>query len=430
MNDRSDTALFDEARVFVAAGDGGNGVVSFRREKFVPFGGPDGGNGGRGGDVILEAAAELNTLVGFRRQRRFRAANGDNGSGSNKRGANAEDVIIQVPVGTVAYDDETGALLADLIEPSQRVRVARGGRGGRGNATFTTSTNQAPRIAERGDPGEEHWLRLELKVLADVGLVGMPNAGKSTLLSALSAAHPKIANYPFTTLQPNLGVVELDRDFSFVLADLPGLIEGAHAGAGLGHRFLRHIERTRVIVHVLDGSAEEPLATYEQIRRELELFGENLAQKPEVVAFNKMDLPEARERFADVKAALASRGLDAYPISAATGEGLRPLMGAVRRSLETAPAPRVVEVLAELRPTAVDEEEATVRVFRRGDGAWVLRAPWLEKLARRTAWQMPEATERFWRIVQSRGLGATLAEMGVEAGDTVVIGEEELEWVD
>jgi GTPase len=430
MAERSDGSFFDEARVFVAAGSGGNGVVSFRREKFVPFGGPDGGNGGRGGDAYLEAVPGLNTLIAFRQQRRFQAAGGDNGSGQNKRGGNGADVVVKVPVGTMAYDDETGELLADLIEPGQRVRVARGGRGGRGNATFATPTNQAPRIAERGDPGEEHWLRLDLKVLADVGLVGLPNAGKSTLLSVLSAARPKIADYPFTTLQPNLGVVELDDGFSFVMADLPGLIEGAHLGAGLGHRFLRHIERTRVIVHVLDGATEEPLAAYEQIRQELELFDERLVRKPEVVAVNKMDLPDARERYAELQAALAQRGLTVLPISAATREGLRPLLGAVRKALETAPAPELFEVVPEIRPLAVDENEATVRVSRRPDGAWVLHSPWLERLARRTAFQMPEAAERFWRIIESRGVSETLVEMGARAGDTVVIGEEELEWVE
>lgn len=430
MADRDDAEFFDEALIEIAAGEGGNGIVSFRREKFVPFGGPDGGDGGRGGDVFLEAVAGLNTLVAFRQQRRFHAGRGGNGSGKNQRGASGDDVIVRVPAGTAAYDATSGELLADLVAPGQRVCVARGGRGGRGNAAFATPTNQAPRIAERGDPGEARRLRLELRLLADVGLVGMPNAGKSTLLSAVSAARPKIADYPFTTLQPNLGFVLMDDGYSFVVADLPGLIEGAHGGAGLGHRFLKHVARTRVLVHVVDGSLEDPVAAYDNVRRELELFDPELTAKPEVVAYNKVDLPSARERYGAFEAALRLRDTAVLPVSAASREGLLPLLGAVRALLEAAPVAPVAEVLPELRPAAVDEEEAALRVFRRHDGAWVLRAPWLEKLERRTSWEMPEAVERFWRILQSRGVSATLEEMGVRPGDTVIIGEAELEWVE
>lgn len=428
MSERADLTLFDEALIQVKAGDGGNGVVSFRREKYVPFGGPDGGTGGRGGSVYLEATTGINTLIGFRRKRRFSAGNGGHGAGKNQHGANGDDLVVQVPVGTAVYDEATGDLIADLVQPGQRALVVQGGRGGRGNATFATSTNQAPRIAERGDPGEERALRLELKVIADVGLVGMPNAGKSTLLSVISAARPKIGDYPFTTLQPNLGVVELDDGYTFVVADLPGLIEGAHAGAGLGHRFLRHVERTRVLIHVLDGTSEDVLAAYDQIREELSLFDPELAEKPEIVAYNKMDVPEARERWPRVRRHFEERELPVLAVSAATREGVPELLAEARRTLEALPPPVVEEVLPELRPPAVDEEEATVRIFRRSDGAWIVRAPWLERLARRTSWNMPEAVERFHRILQGRGVTATLEEVGVQEGDTVIIGEAELEW--
>jgi len=422
------SSFFDEARIYVAAGNGGNGIVSFRREKYIPLGGPDGGNGGDGGSVYLVASRDVNTLVHFRRQRHFRAGRGKHGRGKGQRGANGDDVTIQVPVGTVAWDDETGELLGDLTHHGQRLLVARGGRGGRGNAAFATPTNQAPRIAEVGDPGEERWLRLELKIVADVGLVGMPNAGKSTLLGAISAARPKVADYPFTTLQPNLGVVLMEDGFSFVAADLPGLIEGAHAGAGLGHQFLRHVERTRVLVHVLDGSEEDPLRNYEQLREELRLFDRALAEKPEVVAFNKVDLPEARAKLPAVRAQLEDWDVTVIAISAATGEGISSLLGEVVRLLRELPSPEPETPLPEIRPKAVDDSQEAVRIFRRKDGAWVLRGEWLERLARRTAWDMPEAVARFQHILDTRGITQTLEELGVTEGDTVIIGGTELEW--
>ena len=425
---RSEPLLFDEAVIDVAAGDGGHGVVSFRREKFVPFGGPDGARGGRGGSVYVVANPGLNTLVGFQRRRHFRAGAGEHGRGKNQFGADGEDITIEVPPGTVVYDDETGLLVADLVEPERPVLVAAGGRSGRGNSSFVGPTNQAPRIAERGDPGQKRRLRLELRLIADVGLIGMPNAGKSTLLAASSAARPKIADYAFTTLQPNLGVVVMDVGFSFVMADLPGLIEGAHSGAGLGHRFLRHIQRTRVLVHLLDGLSDEPLATYEQVRRELELFDVALAEKPEVVAFNKMDLIEARDRWPLVREKIEQRGLTAIAVSAATGEGVPELLSAVRRLLETLPIALVEERLPEVRPPAVDDDETSLRIFHRSEGTWIVRSASLERLARRTSWNMPEAVQRFHRILEARGVNASLAEAGVQVGDTVIIGEAELEW--
>jgi GTP-binding protein len=427
MAEASEAAFYDEARIFVAGGRGGNGVVSFRRERFVPLGGPDGGNGGHGGSVYLVASPDVRTLAAFRRQRHFRAGDGQHGSGKKKRGANGEDMHITVPLGTMVYDAESGEFLGDLVLPGQTLLVARGGRGGRGNAAFASPTNQAPRIAEAGEPGEQRWLRLELKLLADVGLVGMPNAGKSTLLAAISAARPKIAPYPFTTLHPNLGVVELPDGRSFVVADLPGLIEGAHAGAGLGHRFLRHVERTRVLVHVIDGSASDPIGSYRCIRQELELYSPALSAKPELVAFNKMDLPQAQANWPAAQAQLEQLGVCALPISAATGLGLPDLLAAIAQELERAPQPEYPHAVPILRPKAVDEERA-LQISRRQDGVWVLRSPWLERLAKRTAWDMPEAVDRFQHILERRGVTEALRQAGVRPGDTVLIGDMELEW--
>src|SRR5438132_5235343 len=284
---------FDTAKIWVKAGDGGGGVVSFRREKFVPQGGPDGGDGGRGGSIYLRADKSASTLLPFTRRRHIKAEAGSKGEGGNRHGKKGQDVHIAVPPGTLVYDDATGDRLADLNEPDAEVMVARGGRSGLGNSHFATSTNQAPRIAQKGEPGEERWIRLELKLIADVGIVGFPNAGKSTLLASASRAEPKIADYPFTTLEPNLGVVDVGYD-QFVLADIPGLIEGAHRGIGLGHAFLRHVERTRVLIHLIDGTVGDPVAAFDAINEELELFDAALRRKPQVVAINKIDIAEVR----------------------------------------------------------------------------------------------------------------------------------------
>ena len=327
--------FFDEARIYVQAGDGGNGCVAFRREKFVPLGGPSGGNGGKGGDVILVASPHLNTLISFKKRSHFKAGRGEHGRGKNQYGKRGEDCLISVPPGTVVYDADTGEVLADLTEPGQRVVVARGGRGGRGNAAFATSTNQAPRLAEKGEPGEKRWLRLELKLIADVGLVGQPNAGKSTLLRRLSAARPKVAAYPFTTLQPVLGIVELSDYRRFVMADIPGLIEGAHQGAGLGHRFLRHIERTRLLVHLVDvvpsSGQFRPGEAYRVVRDELRRYSSALAAKPELVVANKADLPGAAEGVRELEEVCGGQVL---VISAVTGQGLTELLAAVVRALD------------------------------------------------------------------------------------------------
>ena len=342
------SSFVDEVDVRVEAGHGGAGAMSFRREKFIPRGGPDGGDGGHGGSVFIVASANLNTLLNFRFQRLFAAAKGRQGQGSLRTGKSGADVTLHVPVGTVVYErTEDGAFVqvADMTEDGQQVLIAKGGNGGWGNARFATSTNRAPRKTQPGLPGEEKDLRLHLKLLADVGLVGFPNAGKSTLISRISAARPKIADYPFTTLVPNLGVVGLSGHRSFVVADVPGLIEGAHEGHGLGHRFLSHLERTKVLVHLVDVSsttARDPIEDYDVIRRELELFpgrdaaGDRLADKPQLVAANKIDALDEPERLARLEAYLRTRGIPLYAVSAATGDGLDPLLEAVWREVVAA----------------------------------------------------------------------------------------------
>jgi GTP-binding protein len=338
----------DEVDIHVAAGHGGRGAMSFRREKFVPRGGPNGGDGGPGGSVYLVANSNLNTLLNYRFQKVFAAGRGGHGEGSNRTGRNGEDIELQVPVGTAVYERQAdGSLvqIADLTDETQRVLIAKGGLGGRGNATFATSTNRAPRKHQPGLPGEEKDLRLHLKLLADVGLVGFPNAGKSTLIARISAARPKIADYPFTTLEPNLGVVGLSDDRTFVVADVPGLIEGAHEGHGLGHRFLSHLERTKVLVHLVDVSSmsgRDPVSDYDVIARELELFpgrdasGERLAEKPVLAAANKIDALDDPDRLDRLRAHLQRLGVRMYPVSAATGAGIEALLEAVWKAVASA----------------------------------------------------------------------------------------------
>jgi len=321
--------FIDLARIHIKAGDGGNGCVAFRREKFVPKGGPSGGDGGRGGDVVLVADPDLNTLLPFRYRRRFAAGRGAHGEGSGRSGRSGEDRAISVPVGTTVYDGTSGAQLADLTLPGQRLTVARGGRGGRGNAHFATPTRRAPRTAEPGASGEEREIRLELRLIADVGLVGLPNAGKSSLLTRISAARPKVAAYPFTTTEPILGVVPVPGAPGIIVADIPGLIEGAHRGAGLGQQFLRHVTRTRVLVHVVDLAGEDPLRQLATVERELAFFAPGFLTRPTIVAGNKIDLPEARTRWPAFKADLDRRGVMAVPISAATGERIPALVDAI-----------------------------------------------------------------------------------------------------
>jgi GTP-binding protein len=418
--------FFDEARIFVKAGDGGNGAVAFRREKYVPRGGPTGGHGGKGGDVVLEVDPQLNTLIHFKKRSHFKAGRGGHGGGKNMIGANGEDTMIPVPPGTVIRDAETGQLLADLTETDQRAVVAHGGKGGRGNAAFKSSTNQAPKIAERGLPGEARWLILELKLIADVGLIGMPNAGKSTLLSVVSQARPKIADYPFTTLQPNLGVVVLGhRDL--VMADIPGLIEGAHAGAGLGHQFLRHVERSRLLVHLLDGALPGPLTDFDQINQELALFSQKLAEKPQIVVLNKIDLPQAQAHWPAVQARARELDLPAYKISAVSGEGVRTLVAALFDHLDQLP-PEETLFEEEVPVFTLDQADDFFEIHKLDDG-WQVTGPKIEQLAHQTYWEMDEAVRRVYQILEKMGVHDALREAGVQPGDTVFLHDVELEWV-
>ena len=419
--------FFDEAKISVRAGDGGHGAVTFRREKFIPHGGPDGGDGGRGGDAILEVDARLNTLLHFSRRRKFAAPSGSKGMGRNMHGKSAADLVIHVPPGTVVREAVSHVVLGDLTQPGQRLTVARGGRGGRGNARFATPSNQAPRVAEKGGPGEERQLHLELKLIADVGIVGVPNAGKSTFLACVTSAKPKIAPYPFTTLQPNLGVADLGGDRTLVLADIPGLIEGAHLGVGLGFEFLRHIQRTRVLIHLLDGAGSDPLADLSQINSELALFDEGLSRKPQIVALNKMDLPDVQARWPAVKAEVEKRGYAALALSAATRLGAREVLLRAAEALATAPVPEVVEEMP-VYGAPVSAEDFTVS--READGSYRVRGAKIERAARMTYWEYDEAVERFQRILESLGIRRALEDAGVRAGDTVRIGDNELEWSD
>jgi GTP-binding protein len=417
--------FFDQVKIYVEAGAGGDGCVSFRHEKYVPLGGPNGGNGGPGGSVYLEADRHLNTLISFKGRRHFKAGRGGHGQGQNKQGHKGEDIFLSVPPGTLIRDAETHELLADLKEAGERVLVAQGGRGGLGNAAFASPTNQAPRIADRGESGDSRWLVLELKLLADVGIVGCPNAGKSTLLAAVSAARPKIADYPFTTLVPNLGVVSVD-DRDFVMVDIPGLIEGAHQGAGLGHDFLRHIERTRMLVHLLDGASADPLRDLDNINEELALFNPRLAGKPQLVVLNKMDLPQAQELWPSVEEEMARRGVPACSLSAATGFGVRQMLYQVLQMLEgLSEEPEVtLEGTAVFRPP---EEDGGFTISVK-DGVFRVEGRQLERLVARTDWRYDESVRRLHRALEGLGVTKALEEAGVQEGDTVYVGETELEW--
>jgi GTP-binding protein len=417
--------FLDQARIYVRAGDGGNGVVSFRREKFVPRGGPNGGNGGRGGHVYLDVDPGMNTLAPLHYTVHYRAARGEHGGGADKAGAQGKDTHIPVPRGTVVRNAETGEIIADLSHPGQSALVARGGRGGRGNAAFKSARNKAPHMAEKGEPGEELWLELELKLVADVGIVGVPNAGKSTLLSVVSAAKPKIADYPFTTVAPTLGVAEVDHE-QIVLADIPGLLEGAHEGVGLGLDFLRHIERTRVLIHLLRGDSPDPLGDFEAINQELVLFNPALADKPQIVTLNKMDLPEARAAWPAVQAEMQQRGLPALAISAATGENVQALIYAVKELLKEVPteAPPAEE-LPEITPPP---DEKAFQVYQVADHKWYVEGIAIERAAAMTNWDYYEAGLRFQRILKALGISEALRQAGIQDGDVVRIGETELVW--
>jgi GTPase len=333
-------SFIDEVKIFASAGDGGSGCVSFRREKFIPLGGPNGGDGGKGGDLIVEVSTRLSTLYDLRLHPHQRAQRGKNGMGSDRHGAGGEDLIMQVPLGTIIKDAETGEIIADLTEPGQRLLLLKGGRGGQGNARFATSTNKAPKFAQPGEPGEERVIRLELKLMADVGLLGFPSVGKSSFITKVSAARPKIADYPFTTLKPHLGVVAYKNYRTFVMADIPGIIEGAHDGAGLGHRFLRHVERTRILLHLLDPCRthdSNPLNDYETLNRELALFNPELSEKPQIIVINKIDLPDVQALLPEIAPYFEKLGLKVFPVSAATGEGIPALLDEIARHIWSNP---------------------------------------------------------------------------------------------
>jgi GTP-binding protein len=420
--------MLDDVKIYVRSGDGGDGIVAFLREKFMPRGGPAGGDGGRGGDVVIKVNPRLNTLSPFQRGIHFRADNGKPGRAKNMSGASGKTIEVEVPPGTVIKDADSGLIIADLVRPDDRIVVARGGRGGRGNQHFASPSNQSPRMAEKGAPGQEFWLTLELKLIADVGLVGVPNAGKSTLLSVISNARPKIADYPFTTLEPNLGVMLYDQR-DMVVADIPGLIEGAHMGIGLGHAFLRHVQRTRVLVHLLNGASEDPIADYSQINSELALYDEKLAEKPQIVVFTKMDLPEAQERWPQVKAFLNARGVEPMYISAATQENIKPLVQRIFATVDALP-PVEQTPLAQTPRYELPEDEVVFTIKREGDGVYRVSGRRIERAAAMTHWDYDDAILRFQQILETLGISAALEEAGVQVGDTVYIGDYELEWAD
>lgn len=419
----------DQVSIYVKAGDGGNGIAAFRREKYVPKGGPAGGDGGNGADVIFRVDEGLNTLMDFRYNRHFKAEHGENGMSKGKHGKNAPPLIIPVPPGTTVYDDDTGELIADLTQHGQEAVIAKGGVGGRGNIRFATSRNPAPNLAENGAPGEEKNIRLELKVIADVGLVGFPSVGKSTLLSVVSAARPKIADYHFTTLSPNLGVVDTEDGRSFVMADLPGLIEGAHEGVGLGHQFLRHVERTRLIVHVIDMASIEgrdPYDDYEKINEELKAYDEKLMEKPQIIVANKMDMPNAKENLAHFQAKLPE-DVEVFPISAITKEGLRQLLFAIANKLEQ--IPKTVETEEQV-VIEHKKDEKPFTISRADDGVFILAGEKVERLFKMTNFHSDEAVQRFARQLRRMGVDDALRERGATVGDTVRILDFEFEFIE
>jgi GTP-binding protein len=416
----------DRVKIFVKSGDGGAGALSFRREKFVPRGGPDGGSGGRGGNVILEVSRQLNSLQDFRFKHHFAAARGGRGGGSRRHGKDAPDILLQVPPGTLVKDEE-GKTIADLVADRQRLVVAKAGRGGRGNASFKTSTRQTPRFAELGEPGESRWLWLELRLIADVGLLGLPNAGKSTLLSAATAAKPKIADYPFTTLEPLLGVVELGEDTTFVIADLPGLIEGASEGAGLGLQFLRHVDRTRVLIHVIDAAAGDQHKLwndYQQVRTELKKYSAALARRPHLIALNKMDAVQDTSEVLAFRQRLVKLRRRTFPISAATGEGVKDLLWAAARALEKRKSDAASQPLPALKVYR-GPSSAQPFTIEPVEGGYRVSGNQLERLLAMTDMTNPEGLAHFQRVLDRWGLNDALARHGARGGETVRISDVE-----
>lgn len=418
--------FYDEAKIFIQSGNGGDGMIGFRREKFAPMGGPNGGDGGKGGDIVFMVNVKLSGLGKYHRQVHFKAGHGEHGGPKNQTGALGETLQLEVPAGTVIRNAETGELIADLTDPQDAMVIVKGGRGGKGNTRFVSSTNQAPRLAERGEPGQSLWVTLELKLIADVGIVGVPNAGKSTLLSVVSAAHPKIADYPFTTLHPSLGVVQLDNYETMVFADIPGLIEGASQGAGLGHDFLRHIERTRLLIHLLDGNSQDPIQDWAMINQELSLYDVRLEQKPQLVVLNKLDLPDAQTWEPMVAEHVSAKGYPFTSISAVTGKGVKEMLYQLKQMLVAAPP-------AQLQ---TDEEEIVIRpelddnaftIEKLVDG-WRIHGKRIERVAAMTYWEFDATVLRFQKVLESMGITEAMEKAGVQVGDMVYIGDEALEW--
>lgn len=421
--------FIDKARIFIKAGDGGDGCVSFRREKYVPDGGPDGGNGGRGGDVTFYADPNIRTLMDYSYKKKFAAQAGMPGRGANRAGKSGEELVIPVPPGTVIYDEETGLVMANMHEPGRRRTVLKGGKGGAGNAVFATPTRRAPRFATPGARQKGRWVVMQLKSIADIGLVGFPNVGKSTMLSVLTNANPKIADYHFTTLSPNLGVADVGGS-SYVLADIPGLIEGASEGQGLGHEFLRHVERTRVLIHVLDVSGFEgrnPVQDYYDVMNELQLYSRELAARPMIVAANKMDVTGANEHFNALQDEMQAKGIEVFPVSAAANQGLDNLLQ------------RAAEIVDSLPPVELEDEEfeeadivveSDYDVEKLDDGVFELTGPLAEEIARRTYPDDRDSLNHMGRLLEQNGMIAALRNSGATDGDTVILGGMEFEFID
>ncbi|CAM4337870.1 GTPase ObgE [Paenibacillus macerans] len=428
----------DKAKIYVKGGDGGDGIVAFRREKYVPEGGPAGGDGGKGGDVIFRVDEGLRTLMDFRYQRHFKAQRGEKGRNKSQHGANAENMIVRVPPGTVVIDDDTQEVLADLTRHGQQIIVARGGRGGRGNIRFATPNNPAPELAEHGEEGEERWVVLELKVMADVGLVGFPSVGKSTLLSVVSAAKPKIGAYHFTTIAPNLGVVEVGEGRSFVMADLPGLIEGAHEGVGLGHEFLRHVERTRLIVHVVDMAGSEgrdPFDDWQKINDELRQYNADLEHRPQIVAANKMDMPESAENLEKFRKQVSEvRGdLEIMPISSLTRQGVQELVYRAADLLDQIPEAPAIEEVTELEERKIyklDKREDEGFTIRRENETFIVESVKIERMMKRMQLNSHDAILKLARTLRHMGVDEELRKRGAKDGTPVRIGDFEFEFVE
>ncbi len=419
----------DRARIYIKAGDGGDGAISFHREKYISKGGPDGGDGGKGGDVIFVVDEGLRTLQDFRYKTRYRAEDGQNGGSSNCSGRSGEDLIIKVPPGTLVKDEQTGRILADLVKPGKKVVIAKGGKGGAGNQHFATPTRQVPSFAKPGEPGEELWVILELKLLADVGLIGFPNVGKSTILSMVTAAQPKIANYHFTTINPNLGVVNIDAENAFVMADIPGLIEGAHQGVGLGHEFLKHIERTKLLIHVVDISGSEgrdPVQDFEVINEELKKYNPVLCERLQIIAANKMDVTGAEENLEKFRKVIEPRGYKIFPVSAASNKGLKELIYYAAQKLKELPDTVLVnDQDNEVVYTAVEEEPFNIR---KENGVFVVEGSWVQRLVRSVNFDNYESLQYFQRAIRRKGIVDALESMGINEGDTVRMYDLEFEY--